>query len=337
MPCRKVESRVRYGRLRPIADMGRRWQDLLMSWSIIRVLLPLWIAGFLISCSYSSGEQLDEQSSNYVQPDWQKFRSVPSEQHVPEAPAGYTPTDGKFVFADLKYESGESLSRRLLGALASRIVFIDRQRDRWQYYQDDDEAIHEIELFSQPEPWGSAYGLCRIEKYEISFSEDGSISSVLVSPRYGVEGPIFQKSAFDWEEFRGPMCDEVPSSHTPSYFPTSESVLEAQDLAILLSIAIDEADRDEKLSYDLSCQSYRGEPCAEDIRRYLGGLRLHEIDSVSRLNCTRASAPEEDCFTVTVGEHELGPNPKYITIKGTTYMNEWEVHSVSVIESLTVS
>lgn len=308
-----------------------------MSWSSIRGLLPLWVAAFLISCSYNSDEQLNEQPSNYVEPDWQKFRSEPFEQHALEAPLGYKPTEGKFVFGNLKYESDESLSRRLLGALASRIVFIDRRRDRWQYYQEDDEPIHEIELFSRPEPWGSAYGLCRIEKYDISFSDDGSISSVSVSPHYGVEGPIFQKDAFDWEEFRGPMCDDVPSSHTPSYFPVGESVLEAHNLAILLSIAIDQADSDEKLSYDLSCQSYSGEACAEDIRRYLGSLRLNEIDSVSKLSCTQASAPAEDCFTVTVGEHELGPYPKHITIKGTTYMNEWKVYSVSVVESFTIS
>jgi hypothetical protein len=304
---------------------------------MIKDLWPLCVACLLVGCSGEPSNELDDKSSAYVEPDWEKFRSVRFEQNTIEAPADYKPTEGRFLFADLKYESDDSLSRRLLGALASRIVFIDRQQERWRYYQSDDETIHEVELFSRPEPWGSAYGLCRIEKYEISFSDDGSISSVVVSPRYGVEGPIFQKDGFDWDEFRGSMCDVVPPSHTPSYFPVSESVLEAHDFAILLSIAIDQAGRDGKLSYDLSCQSYSGEGCVDDVRRYLAGLRLNEIDAVSRVNCSWASAPEEDCFTMTVGEHELGPYPKYLTIKGTTYMNDWKVHSVSVVEGFTVS
>jgi hypothetical protein len=308
-----------------------------MPWSIKSNLLPVLAASFLMSCGEKSEEQLHEQAGVYGEPDWQKFRSIPFEQKVPDAPAGYAPTNGKFVFSDLKYESDESLSRRLLGALASRIVFIDRQQDRWEYYQDDDEPIHQIELFSKPEPWGSAYGLCRIEKYEISFSDDGSISSVTVSPRYGVEGPIFQKEDFDWDLFRGSMCESVLSSHTPSYFPASESVLEAQDLAILLSTAIDQAAKGGRLTYDLSCETYQGKACVDDSRRYLAGLRLHDINSVNRLNCSRENAAKEDCFTVTVGEHELGPYPKYITIKGTTYMNEWRVYSVSIVEGFTVS
>ena len=308
-----------------------------MPWSIKSNLLPVLAASFLISCAEKSEEQLHEQAAVYVEPDWQKFRSIPFEQNVPDAPAGYAPAEEKFTFADLKYESDESLSRRLLGALASRIVLIDRQQERWPYYQNDDEHIHRIELFSRPEAWGSAYGLCRIEKYEIEFSEDGSISSVVVSPRYGVEGPIFQKDGFDWETFRGSMCESVLPSHARSYFPASESVLEAQDLAILLSIAIDQAARGGRLSYDLSCQTYEGNACVDDSRQYLTSLRLHDINSMSRLNCSRARVPEEDCFTVTVGEHELGPYPKYITIRGTTYMNEWKVYSVSIVEGFTVS
>lgn len=130
------------------------------------------------------------------------------------------------------------------------------------------------------------------------------------------------------------MCDEVPANHTPSYFPVSDSVLEAQDLAILISLAIDEAGRDGALSYDLSCATYDGKECQSDIRQFLSQLRLDEIDTVNMVNCTDDT---DDCYTVTVGEHELGPNPKYITIKGTTYKNEWRVQSIDVIESFTVS
>lgn len=251
--------------------------------------------------------------------------------------AGYAPTKGRFVFADLKYESDASLSQRLLGALSSRIVFIDRQKSRWRYYKSDNDPINRLTLFSQPEPWGSAFGLCRAERYEISFLGDGSIESVDVSPRYGVEGPIFQKQKndSDWNKFRESMCDEVLGSHTPTYFPVNDSVLDAKELAILLSLAVDEAGRDGNLSYDLSCKSFQGKECAKGIRQYISTLRLHEIDSVNKFNCTRAR--NEDCFTVTVGEHQLGPYPKIITIKGTTYMNAFQVFSVSVIESFTMS
>lgn len=292
------------------------------------------LTGTLAGCANEDDQPSKERSQEYIEPDWQKFRATPVELYQAEPNADYRPTAGRFFLADLKYEESESLARRLLGAIASRIVLIDRKQHRWQYYESDNDPMHDITLYSQPEPWGSAFGLCRIEKYEISFNDDGSISSVQVSPRYGVEGPIFQKSDFDWEEFRGPMCDDVPPDHTPSYFPAGESVLDAQDLAILLSLAIDEAGRDAPLPYDLSCATYQGENCLSDIRQYLSKLRLQDIDAVSRVNCARS---EEDCFTVTVGEHELGPFPKHITIKGTTHMNEWQVYSVSIVESFTMS
>jgi len=294
---------------------------------------PLWIA-FITSCANQTPEEPTATTVSYLEPDWEKFRTVPVPSAGVEFDDAYAPTAGRFVFADLKNETDESLAQRLLGSLASRIVFIDRHQNRWRYYQSDDEPIDDITLFSQPEPWGSAFGLCRIEKYEISFNDDGSISSVQVSPRYGVEGPIFQKSDFDWEEFRGPMCDNVPPDHTPSYFPAGESVLDAQDLAILLSLAIDEAGRATPLPYDLTCATYQGESCISDIRPYLRNLRLRDINSVSKINCARS---EEDCFTVTVGEHELGPFPKHITVRGTTHMNEWQVYSVNVRESYTIS
>lgn len=300
----------------------------------IHSLFGVLLVGLLHGCS-NKPTTTSDPSSNYIQPNWEKFRSTPFEQEEVKVVAGYAPTEGRFVFADLKYESDESLSRRLLGALSSRIVFIDRQRHRWKYYRSDNDPIRSLTLFSRPEPWGSAYGLCRTERYEISFLDDGSIESVDVSPRYGVEGPIFQKGNFDWDKFRGSMCDEILGSHTPTYFPVNDSVLDAQDLAILLSLAVDEAGRDGELSYDLYCKSIQGEECAKGIRQYISTLRLNEIDSVNKFNCVRG--PNEDCFTVTVGDHQLGPYPKIITIKGTTYMNAWQVYSVSVIESFTMS
>lgn len=287
-----------------------------------------------VACGDTTRSGLETNSQEYFEPSWEKFRSTPFSQRRPELPADYSPSAGRFVFADLKFESDESLSRRLLGELASRIVFIDRRVPRWQYYGSDSDPIHSVTLYSQPEPWGSAYGLCRIERYEVDFSDDGSVSSVDVSPRYGIEGPIFQKDNFDWDDFRGRMCDKVPANHTPSYFPVSDNVLDAHDLAILLSLAIDEAGRDGLLSYDLSCASYDGSECMSDVRDFLRDLRLHEINSVSARNCI---GDAYNCFNVTVGKSKLGPNPKHLTIKGTTYMNDWRVQSISIVEGYTIS
>ena len=296
--------------------------------------LLLAIATTTPGCDSVSAPSMADDDYEYVEPNWEKFRSIPFIQRAVETPAGYRPVEDRFVFADLKYESDESLSKRLLGALSYRIGFVDRRQERWQYYSADNDPIHSITLFARPEPWGSAFGLCRTERYEISFNDDGTISSVDVSPRYGVEGPIFQKDNFDWDDFRDRMCDEVPGNHTRSYFPVSDSVLDAKDLAILLSLAIDEAGREVPLSYDLSCSTYDGEECQSDIRAFLSELRLHEIDAVSLKHCT---GDAYDCFTATVGEHELGPNPKHITIEGTTYMNEWRVQSISIVEGFTIS
>lgn len=300
-------------------------------------LVPLLLTAIVVTtlgCSNVSAPSMAGKDHEYVEPNWEKFRSIPFEQSAVETPAGYRPVEGRFVFADLKYESDRSLSKRLIGALSSRIGFVDRRQERWQYYSADDDPIHSITLFARPESWGSAFGLCRTERYEISFNDDGTISSVDVSPRYGVEGPIFQKGNFDWDDFRGRMCDEVPASHARSYFPVSDSVLDARKLAILLSLAIDEAGRQGALSYDLSCSSYDGTKCHGDLRAFLSELRLHEIDAVSSENCTGDASV---CFTATVGKNKLGPNPKRITIKGSTHLNEWHVQSISIVESFTIS
>lgn len=284
------------------------------------------------SCGISSGRA----GVDVNDPDWESYRSTASNDDTFVGNANYRPRPGSFLLRDLKSETDTSLANRLLGEVGRRIVHIDRNRDRWQYYNGDDDPIESIALYSKPESWGTAYGICRSEKYEISFSGDGKIESVAVSPRYGVEGPIFQKDNFDWDLFRGKMCASVPGNHTPSYFPAGD-VLEAQDLAILFAKAIDLAGRAGELPYKLTCQTYRGEACAPDIRAYLSKLTLREIEETSEINCPYAKGPGENCFTVTIGEGRLGPFPKMITIKGSTYMNDWKVHSVEVRESFTVS
>ena len=276
-----------------------------MAQMLSKLVNTIFLAALVTGCTNEVGEYAKDRSQKYIEPDWQKFRTTSVTLYQVEPNSDYQPTAGRFVLADLKYEKTESLARRLVGALSSRIVFIDRMQPRWLYYQSDDEPIHDITLYSQPEPWGSAFGLCRIEKYEISFNDDGSISSVQVSPRYGVEGPIFQKSDFDWEEFRGPMCDNVPPDHTPSYFPAGDSVLDAQDFAILLSLAIDEAGRDAPLPYDLTCATYQGENCLDKFKELLRDLREKNTSDIYRTVVDsvidhRAEAEQSDDITLVL-------------------------------------
>lgn len=283
------------------------------------------------SCSASSGTSDDDAS----EPNWETYRSVAANGGVFAGDAKYKPNPGIFVFRDLKSEGDASLAHRLLGEVGQRIVYIERNRERWQYYSAEDDPIDSLVLYSRPESWGSAYGICRTEKYEISFTDDGKIESVIVTPRYGVEGPIFQKKDFNWEFFREKMCEAVPGNHMPSYFP-ADDVLDAKDLAILLTKAIDLAGRHGNLPYELNCQSYRGDACAPSIREYLATLKLQDIDETSQINCSYPKGPGEHCYTVTVGKNKLGPFPKKITIHGSTYMNNWYVHLVDVREGYTV-
>ena len=244
--------------------------------------IALMLASLLIvSCAVSSSAP----GANTSEPDWKTFRSTASSDDAFGGDATYRPKSGSFVFRDLKSESDASLAHRLLGEVGQRIVYIDRKRDRWKFYTGDDDSIKDIVLYSQPESWGSAYGICRSEKYEIAFTDDGKIESVAVIPRYGVEGPIFQKDDFDWNLFRNEMCESVPGNHTPSYFP-ADDVLEAQDLAILLAKGIDLAGRSGDLPYKLACHAYRGEACDPDIRVYFSKLTLKDIDETSEINCS---------------------------------------------------
>jgi len=299
-------------------------------------MLSRTLFALMAVCLGACGAAENSSTPKGVEPDWRTFRSVALEQDQVDQQPNYRATPRSFRFQDLKNEGDAALAKRLLGAVGERIVFIDRHKDRWQYYDGDSAPIESIDLYSRPESWGSAFGICRSEKYEIEFSDDGKIEMVSVTPRYGVEGPIFQKEDFDWDFFRDRMCEDVPSNHTPSYFPASD-VLAAQDLAILLSKAVYLAGQAGELPFKLDCRTYEDRECSAGTRAYLGNLRLHDIDQTSEINCPYASGPEDDCYTVTVGEHQLGPFPKQITIRGSTYMNNWKVHSVSIREGLTIS
>lgn len=79
-----------------------------------------------------------------------------------------------------------------------------------------------------------------------------------------------------------------------------------------------------------------GKRCNDDTRKYLAGLRLEDIDEFSLANCS-LSGRLEDCFTITTGKGRLGPFPKMITVKGSTYMNNVRVDSVTVDEGFTIS
>jgi len=276
---------------------------------------------------------------NYQPPDWKKYqaKNVPSPTSAPARSYEVARVD-RFTFADLKSESDESLARRLLGQVGRRIALVDRHRDRWQYYEGGNDAAESIDLFTRPYALGSQFGLCGAEKYSIEFDEEGRIESVVVSQRYGVEGPIFQKADFDWNHYYNVMCESAPATHAPSYFPAPDSLL-ADNAAELLIALSDIASSSTALPFDLKCRSWeekRG--CGQGIREYLGSLRLEDIDELSLVNCPLAGGPPNSiCFTVTTGVHQLGPFPKYITVKGSTHMNNVRIDSVDVLESFTVS
>ena len=109
----------------------------------------------------------------------------------------------------------------------------------------------------------------------------------------------------------------------------------AQDLAMLLIPAIDLAHSPGPLPYRLTCRGYK-QPCKDDIRSYLGEMRLEDIDSFNLSNC-RIAGPDAVCFTIETGKGRIGPFPKTLTVKGSTYMNNVRVDSVEVEEGFTVS
>lgn len=278
--------------------------------------------------------------SVYQSPDWKKYqaRGVHS-PNLSVRPQMGDPsrTLDRFTFGDLKFESDESLARRLLGEIGKRIAFIDRHQDRWQYYDDDGDVAESVDLYTRPYALGSQFGLCGVEKYSIEFGDDGRVEAVSVNQRYGIEGPIFQKGNFDWDNYNE-MCASAPALNAPSYFPAPDSIT-ADDAAELLVVLFDLASKSGTLPFKLECRLWQGKgECRPDVRQYVADLRLDNIDDFSLINCPLIfNQPKSICFTVTTGRHQLGPFPKYITVKGSTHMNNIRLDSVEILESQTIS
>lgn len=271
-------------------------------------------------------------------PNWETYRA---EDQVPQRPPlvskASPPRDpGQFTFYDLKNEDDASLAVRLLGQNGKRITYIDRHPERWQYYSDDKAPIAIVDLYTHPSALGSQYGLCEVEKYSFRFDDYGKIESVDSGERFGIEGDIFQKKDFDWSKYKK-MCDAAPASHAPSYFPAKDSIA-AQDAALILATAIDViASSTAELPFRLTCTRDK-ESCTSEVRTYLERVRLKDIDDFTVANCpVFGSKPEDVCFTIETGRNQLGPFPKYITVRGSTYMNNIRVDSIDVIESFTIS
>jgi len=306
----------------------------------MRILLTLLLA--LLACCSREPKAFDW--SHYQPPDWKKYRTEDA-----ETPNGSTHSRNslpakvstaqfeRFTFADLKTESDASMAFRLLGAVGRRIAYIDRHRDRWELYSSGSDPAESIDLYTHPDALGSQYGLCGVEKYTIEFDDGGAIASVGVQHRYGVEGPIYQGPNVDWDYYYKRMCAEVPASHAPNYFPAPDAFL-ADDASELLVILFDQAQSARGPAFPIKCRSYGGEACKGDIHAYLGKLKLSDIDELSEANCTYDVGPSyKVCFTITTGTHQLGPFPKYITVKGSTHMNRYRIDAVDVMEGFTVS
>jgi hypothetical protein len=293
----------------------------------------------VLACVACAAQPHKSDWSKYKPPSWQKYRArdaaSPSDTSSTSEANAQRALD-RFTFRFLKTESDQSLALRLLGEAGKRITFVDRHKDRWRYYRTDNDPIESIDLYTHPYALGSQYGLCGTEKYSVEFDDAGHIDSVRVTQRYGVEGAIFQKPDFDWDYYYKVMCQSVPTSHAPSYFPAPDSMI-AQDVAMLLIPVIDLAGSSGPLPYRLDCRNFDGSACRDNTRRYLAQLHLDEIDELTAINCPLSGGPEKVCFTITTGDGQLGPYPKSITVKGSTYMNNVWVDSVSVVQGFTVS
>lgn len=291
-----------------------------------------------LACAACGVETGSFDWNKYQPPDWRKFQARDARLSLaPQRPgSSHKPDYDRVTFHDLKTESDSSLAQRLLGLIGRRITYIDRHRDRWRYYRSEGAPAESIDLYTHPAALGSQYGLCGVEKYSVRFDDSGRVQSVSQSERYGVEGAIFQKGNFDWDFYGKQMCKAAPASHAPSYFPAVDESA-ALDLVTLLVPVIDLAASSTPLPYKLECRQSDGRPCGDDVRKYLGRLRLEEIGEFSRAKCPPHGGPREVCFTIKTGERRLGPFPKYITVTGSTYMHNIRVDLVDVDEGFTVS
>ena len=298
-------------------------------WTVALFLLVLPACG-----NKSVQRSWEEQNA----PRWETYKAeAQPEQRPLAAQIAQPPKDpGRFTFYNLKHENDASLATRLLGQNGRRIVYIDRQPSQWRYYAGDEAAIDTIDLYTHPAELGSQYGLCGVEKYSFRFDDKGRIESVELSQRFGIEGDIFQKKGFDWHKY-SQMCESASPSHASSYFPAKDSI-SAHDAALVLVTAIDiSASSVRELPFRLECRQDK-KSCSSSLRTYLGKLRLKDIDDFSFANCPIfGSKPKNVCFTVEVGRNHLGPFTKYISVRGSTYMNDITVESVIVIESFTLS
>ncbi|MDQ4087229.1 MAG: hypothetical protein M3177_04335 [Pseudomonadota bacterium] len=304
---------------------------------MLRQLSWIFIPVTCISCGATSSAPAWD---NYQPPDWRGYqaRNVTSPQGPVAHSSDYVPRrEDRFSFRDLKTEGDESLAVRLLGQIGRRIAYIDRHRERWHLYRADHQGAENVDLYTRPYALGSQFGLCGVEKYSVEFDDEGRVESVTVNQRYGVEGPIFQKADFDWEHYSNVMCASVPATHAPSYFPATDALV-ADDAAALLIVLFDRAASPGRLPFSLQCRTLDERACSQDVRAYLGGLRLEDIDELSLVNCPLRNVPQNSvCFTIVTDQHEVGPFPKYITVKGSTYMNNVRVDSVEIFESFTMS
>lgn len=298
----------------------------------------IFISVICMSCGARSAASAWD---HYQPPDWRRYRAenvdLPHSPPYPSSSQNVPGREGRFRFADLRGESDDSLARRLLGEVGRRIAYIDRHRERWNLYQGDDDGVERLDLYTHPYALGSQFGLCGVERYSVEFDDQGRVESVAVSQRYGVEGPIFQKADFDWDHYYNVMCASAPATHAPSYFPATDALL-ADDAAELLIALFDLAGSPGTLPFSLECREWNRHACRGDVRAYLGTLRLHDIDEFSSANCPLGDVPPHSvCFTIIAGQHQIGPFPKYITVRGSTYRNDIRIDSVEVLESSTVS
>lgn len=287
-----------------------------------------------ITCTSCDNQSASLGREAHQSPDWRRYQAaavtLPTGPNEPLRQ--YRPTqEDRFSFRDLKSESDESLARRLLGQAGRRIAYIDRHRERWRLYNGDDDGAESVDLYTHAFTWGTQYGLCVVERYAIEFDEGGRIESVNVSQRYGVEGPIFQ-TGYDQEQ-RSRMCALAPPTHAPSYFPAPGSIA-AYDAARLLIVVFDRAASPGPLSFPLRCRTQAGRDCAQNLRAFLGGTRLGDIDEFSHVNCPlRASPTGSVCFTIMMGRHRIGPFPNYITVRGSSVGDRIRIDSVEILES----